>query len=216
MLEERSAAMAGAGGTNQAGTASKAGADGGDGGQGVEYTVPDCIFLDEAIPEECESLVQNPGFAKDIEGWEGENVKILVGWYPDDATDSEASGSIAVNNTLSGATVGTAPYGAWQCIPVTAGGVYDFAADFYIPKGQDPTGMAEINVYYYDTAECEGANKYSFSSDPVTKVGSWVPVRATDTAPGGIQSMFVRLVAVKQFQPMMFRVHFDNVLVRLR
>src|SRR5688572_7843705 len=148
MLEERSAAVAGAGGASQGGTTSKGAPVGGDGGQGAEYTVPDCIFLDDAIPEECESLVQNPGFAKDIHGWEGENVKILVGWYPDDATDSEASGSIAVNNTLSGTTVGTAPYGAWQCIPVTAGGVYDFAADVFIPKGQDPTGMAEINVYY--------------------------------------------------------------------
>jgi hypothetical protein len=217
MLEEETLA-AGSGGS----TVSSGGAPNGsagraaNAGQGGEFAIPDCVFVGKAMPEGCDSLVENPGFSDDVEGWAAENPKILVGWYPEDATDNAESGSIAVNNTLYGDGVGTVTYGAWQCVPVTAGGVYDFAADVFIPEGQDPTGMAGINVYYFDSEDCEGGNKYSFSTDLVTEVGTWVPVRATDVAPGSAHSMFIRLVPVKQFEPLMFRAHFDNVLVRLR
>ena len=172
--------------------------------------LPRCIYSSTTAEPGCETLVKNPGFTK--------------GWLNVDASDDPHSGSLEVMNLNYKEDVeaigGTNGGGARQCVPVTAGTAYDLTADVFIPKGQgagfegDYVSVATLSVFYYEGADCGGRTLSNFTSTPVDQTDEWVHVEGSTTAPKESASMAVRLATLKPFRQLMFKAHFDNVLVR--
>jgi hypothetical protein len=165
------------------------------------------------VDRECETMAPNPGFEADITGWRAPNSTVVLGWDPRDATGSDQSGSMLVNNMLSGKSDHITMDGAYQCFPVTSGGLYEIAADLFVPNGQEQ-GRGGISVLFFEKDDCADANEESFATPFVSGVDEWTHVGATFIVPANIRSMSVRLVAEKAFRPPSFRTLFDNVLIK--
>jgi hypothetical protein len=209
-----------------AGNPSGAGAAAGETSAGI----PKCSYVGSTTAPGCETLVDNPGFTKNVAGWTAEDLSISEGWEQEDAAKASGSGSIAVTNTNysndAAAKGGTAPGGARQCIPITGNANFDFAADIYIPAGQGAgyqgdgfpgnyVSFADLSAFFYpDTACAQQSEGKSFSTDAVQVAGEWVHVEGSAMAPKDAQSMAVRLATGKPFPQYMFEAHFDNILVR--
>lgn len=224
-LDERELSMAGAsgsGGSPSGGGSTSTGdaGAGGDDGQppGLDAPpAPACAYVGSKIDEGCETLVSNPGFDKTALGWDGENLAVLTGWDNRDQGESEDSGSIVVDNRLTGSsTIGEVMIGAEQCVGAVAGRVYDVRADLFIPE-QDTKGRAGISVFFYKTGDCNagmGGTDQSFTSELTKKSGEWQVTTGRFVVPDDVNSMEVRLIAAKAFEPESFQVLFDNVLVQ--
>ena len=182
----------------------------------------DCDYSKEARPE-CQSLVQNPGFAVDTAGWDADMGPLTLRWKKNDATNDATSGSLSVLNAFFGEADGPIALGAFQCLPATAGRTYAIAGDVFVPNGQGEgpdggsyTAGAGFSVIFKDDTECEGHTLSSFSSDVVTEPDAWTHREATGVAPHGAGSMNVGPMTLKNFREYMFEAWFDNVLVRRR
>jgi len=185
-----------------------------------------CVYSGDTISAGCETLVKNPGFTSNVASWTAEPSGISEGWNEADAEDDHHSGSLAVlnlnYNITDSAKLGINGGAARQCVPVTAGNVYDLAADIFVPMGQGAgfegsyTSAANLSVFYYEDASCEGRTLSNFTSTPVTQTDTWVHVTGSTTAPKESQSMVVRLATLKPFRQVQFEARFDNVFVRER
>ncbi|MEI9941172.1 MAG: hypothetical protein WDO69_28475 [Pseudomonadota bacterium] len=188
----------------------------------LEPLPSDCDYSKDARPE-CQSLVENPGFAVDTAGWDPEMGPLTLTWKNNDATDDPASGSLSLLNAFFGEADGPIALGAFECLPATAGQAYAIAGDVFVPEGQGdgPDGGsymagAGFSVVFKDDTACQGHTLSSFSSDVVTEPEVWTHREATGVAPRGAGSMNVRLITLKNFREYMFEAWFDNVLVRPR
>jgi hypothetical protein len=212
----------GSGGTTSgsAGTGN-GGARAGSGGgpSGLDAPPPPvCNYAPSGADAGCESLVDNPGFAKDtgVEGWPGANVLIHTQWEKSDATGIKGSGAMAVDNLFWADEAGQTLNGALQCVPAEPSAVYDVLADVLIPKQEDE-GRAGINVLFYKTTDCNASNvgtDQSFTTDLVDEVGVWQPVGGRFVVPSGMHSMEITLLSAKSFRAKSFTALFDNVLVQ--
>src|SRR3954471_20930695 len=97
--------------------------------------LPVCDYS-AGVLEGCESLVANPGFSQDTDGWKPEDATVTMSWRADDAAENIDSGSLSVVNSLYGTAVGFASRAASQCLPTEPGKTYAFALDVLIPEGQ--------------------------------------------------------------------------------
>lgn len=176
----------------------------------------DCVYVGKTVEAGCETLVSNPGFDQGVVGWPAESLSMQVAWADQDAAQSEQSGSLSVDNTLFGDALGEVISGALQCIPATAGAVYDVAAQVFIPK-QSASGRAGVSVFFYKKGDCNASlagTDMSFTTDLVSDTEVWTPVSGRFVVPNGFNSMEVRLVAGKDFKLRSFKVLFDDVLVQ--
>jgi hypothetical protein len=214
--------MGGSSGGTQSSTAGSGNgsAGGGSGPTGLDAPPPAvCNYAPSGVDEGCETLVENPGFAKDtgVDGWPGANVLIHTQWEKFDATGIEGSGAMAVDNLFWADEDGQTLNGALQCVPAEPGAVYDVLADVLIPKQKDE-GRAGITVFFYGTPDCNATNvvgtDQSFTTDLVDEVGAWQPVGGRFVVPSGKYSMEVTLLAAKSFRAGSFTAVFDNVLVQ--
>jgi hypothetical protein len=185
----------------------------------------------------CETLVSNPGFMKDVSGWNPEDSTVTMNWTENDAASNKASGSLSVVNTLSGAADGISSRGASQCLPTAKGKAYGFACDLFIPNGQGagldggvdggPDGgldastytgeydaTAGLSVIFYTSEQCDGYTLANATSTLADMPGSWVHREGHAVAPDGANSMSVRLVTFKNFREFTFQAWFDNILVK--
>jgi len=189
--------------------------------------VPRCFYLGSTVETGCETLVKNAGFGSNVASWSAEPLGISEGWLHADAMEDPDSGSIVIMNLNykedAEAATGTNGGGARQCVPVTAGQIYDLAADVFIPSGQGAgfqgvqyTSVATLSAFYYDDGACSGRSTSNFTSTPVDKTDEWVHVEGSSTAPKESHSMAVRLATLKPFRQIMFEAHFDNVFVKER
>jgi hypothetical protein len=217
-------------GTGAASGQSAIGTPNGSGGAAGEATIPTCYFSGSTTAAGCETLVDNPGFTKNVAGWTAEDLSISEGWVDEDAAKASGSGSIVVTNTNysndDAAKGGTAPGGARQCIPIESNAIYEFAADIYIPAGQGAgfqgvgfpgnyVSFADLSAFFYpDTACAQQSEGKNFSSDAVQVADEWVHVAGSATSPKDAQSMAVRLATGKPFPQYTFEAQFDNILVR--
>jgi hypothetical protein len=202
----------------------------GSGAAAGEATIPTCSYSGSTTAAGCETLVDNPGFTKNVAGWTAEDLAISEGWVQEDAAKASGSGSIVVTNTNysndDAAKGGTAPGGARQCIPIEGDATYDFAADIYVPAGQGEgfqgdgfpgsyVSFADLSAFFYpDTACAQQSEGKNFSSEAVQVADEWVHVAGSATSPKDAQSMAVRLATGKPFPQYMFEAHFDNILVK--
>jgi len=182
--------------------------------------LPICDYS-AGVADGCESLVANPGFSQDTDGWRPEDATVTMSWRADDAAENSDSGSLSVVNSLYGTSAGFASRAAAQCLPTEPGKTYAFALDVFIPKGQgeglegsDYLGSSGLSVIFYTSKHCDEFTLDSKSSDLLQDAGVWAHREGRAVAPKSAQSMSIRLVALKQFQQFKFEAQFDNVLVK--
>ena len=196
----------------EGGDAGDDGTSGNAGGSGGGDPM-DCPDLDHNAVADCqETLVLNPGFKSDANGWV-EEMDVLVDWGGADGMDSDVSGSISVNNTasLEGRDVPTIR-GVQQCIPAAGGATYFFLTQLRVDGGESQ-GWGGLNVWFYDQPGCKGDPASTLTPLLGTTIG-WSHTEVIADAPSAARSMLVRLVASKWFSDPPFAVEFDNVLVR--
>jgi hypothetical protein len=219
--QEPTAGTGGSAGSAGTGNPGGTGASAGETDSGPEIH---CVYVAGEEPEPgCESLVDNPGFHADFEGWEAVDPAVRLGWTDGDSMDNEQSGSIAVNNTLYGMGAGTASGGARQCLEARGGAAYALAADVIIPSTQDfesegglANAKAAVSIFFYKEPNCGGQTIGNFTTTYVESPDTWTLVRGDTTAPPAAVSMAVRLIAMKSFEQITLKALFDNVLVRER
>lgn len=192
----------------------------GDAGQAATATLPVCDYAAE-LPEGCETLVSNPGFARDTSNWKAEDATVTMAWATEDAADHEHSGSLSVLNSLYGAADGVASRAAAQCLPTQPGRAYGFGLDVFVPEGQgeglngaDYQASAGLSVIFYTSLHCDEFTLASATSELLEDSGHWAHLEGRAVAPQGAKSMLIRLVTFKNFQEYSFEARFDNVLVR--
>lgn len=219
----------GTSGSGSGGSAGKAGSAGSTGSNfaGVPGSVdlPVCSYSDEVEPG-CETMIANAGFGADTDGWKEEPLDIVIGWDEEDATGSEASGSIAVVNAVLGRADGISASGAAQCLPATPGTIYDMAADVFVPTGQGQgyeektyLGRAGLSILFWPNENCARTEQSlvpSFQTNLVELPDAWSRVEGSAKAPDLAKSMSVRVLTVKDFRQYTFKALFDNILVQER
>jgi hypothetical protein len=191
--------------------------------------LPVCDYGTDVEPG-CESLVKNPGFESAITPWKAED-GMLSDWAKDDAAASDHSGSLRVINFLHGETDGVAPGAAVQCVVATAGHTYDVAGDVFIRDGQGDglkageghgltappyQGNAGFSMFFFGREGCKEQSIGNADSPLTNKVGTWVHVTGSGTAPEQAKSLAIRLNTLMPFREFAFEALFDNVLVRER
>ncbi|MEI9953439.1 MAG: hypothetical protein WDO74_31785 [Pseudomonadota bacterium] len=128
------------GGSGNSASSSGGGRSGNGGSTSTEPLPNDCDYSKDARPE-CQSLVDNPGFAVDTAGWNAEMGPLTVTWNDNDATDDAASGALSLINAFYGEADGPIALGAFQCLPATPGRTYAIAGDVFVPEGKVTVGM---------------------------------------------------------------------------
>jgi hypothetical protein len=206
------------------------GSNGGKAGSGsyqppAMLDLPECDYSKDQVPPDCETIVDNAGFASGIEGWLAEPLAIEVNWEAGDAEGSDQSGSISVINRMHGLSNGVAPGGGMQCVPARPGEVFDIAGDVFIPEGQGEgvtggpySGQAGFSILFWPTDDCSDKEPSiaNFQTPLVQNVGLWSRVEGSTVAPEKTGSMSVRVLTVKPFKQFSFKAQFDNVFVQKR
>ncbi|HYQ47313.1 MAG TPA: hypothetical protein VER11_35325 [Polyangiaceae bacterium] len=207
-----------------AGSGSSAGMNSFGGGAAQDAAVatplPVCEYGVE-VEDGCETLVSNPGFARDAASWKAEDATVTMTWSATDAGNNDDSGSLSVLNSLYGAADGIASRAATQCLPTHSGQAYGFGLDVFIPEGQgegldggDYHASAGLSVIFFTSKRCDEFTLASATSDLQEDAGKWAHLEGRAVAPQSAESMLVRLVTFKNFQEYNFEARFDNVLVR--
>jgi hypothetical protein len=217
----------GGSGAAEAGAAGESPADlpGNDGAAGTPdapaqvpiSTSGGCADLDEDKTPDCmQSLVGNPDFDSNVDQWTAEAGASLT-WDSGDALGKAGSGS-ALLSTASGmaAGSGSGAVAASQCLSVTSGNIVAAYANAFVEADQSPSGVASVEVYFFDAAGCAGTATIYFSTpQPLdAAAGTWLTLKSGLTAPKGTHSVQVRLAIAKQPQAASFRARFDNILVK--
>ena len=209
-------------GSGGSGSSTGMNALGGEAGQGAAplTPLPVCDY-GAGLEEGCETLVSNPGFARDTTSWKAEDGTVAMTWDRVDASDNDESGSLSVLNSLYGAANGVASRAAAQCLPTQSGQAYGFGLDVFIPEGQgegldggDYQGSAGLSLIFFTSKRCDGFTLASATSELLDEAGMWAHREGRAVAPQGAESVLVRLVTFKNFQEYSFEARFDNVLVR--
>jgi hypothetical protein len=172
-----------------------------------------CGDLNRDLIDDCsQTLVQNSRFDAKVSGWDSEPSTSQL-WDSSNASGMPGSGSVKVSNTAAMVpAVGTISAGSRQCIAVTPSTIYDFAARVMLLVGE-ANGQAGVNAWLFDDDACRG--NLVTGNTPIAGgvVGSWTVLTGKLWVPGGVHSMYVRLVAVKPFAQPALSVLIDDVLV---
>ena len=187
-------------------------------------TVDGCLDLDGNGVSDCtETSVSNAEFASDVAEWTadaqtGDSFSTTLAWDPKNAWGSEPSGSAKV--TVSGALDfnGAALRAATQCLAVSPAQLLVVYANAQLDKHQDPAGSVEIDVSFFDTADCSGLASRTFSTPPPQADGAdtWLTLHAGAPTGADTKSALIKLGVVKPFRVESLAARFDNVLVRVQ
>jgi hypothetical protein len=165
------------------------------------------------VPDCTETLVMNPGFDADTTSWSAEPGVVLSWDGAGDLAQKAGSGALAVQSKSVVKADGWVMQGAFQCVPVEAGAMYDFAAQLSV--GDNPGGGAGLlSLWFFGSSDCSGSLSGLALSDQVTATSMCEYVTMTRSAPAGAGSAAVRLVAVKPNAQAPLTVKFDNVLFK--
>ena len=197
---------------SSAGVSSSAGSAG---NAGATSLFP-CGDLNRDLVDDCrQTLVQNSRFDAEVSGWDGEPSTSQV-WDASNASGAPGSGSLKLSNLSPMVAVnGFEVAGSHQCITVSPTTSYDFAARVMLAPGQT-NGQAGVNVWLFDDDACQG--NLVTGNTPIAGgvAGSWSILSGRLWVPGGVHSMYVRLVAIKPFAQPALSVFIDDVLVAKR
>ena len=97
-----------------------------------------------------QNLIANSGFAADLGGWSPYGGAGTRTFASDDVNASPASGSAEFGVDTAATQVGLA-----QCIPVTAGVIYEYSARIKFPTGQTAgAARAMMEIGFHSSADC--------------------------------------------------------------
>lgn len=209
-------AGAGSAGAGSGGSPAAGAANAGSAGQAGGSIAFPCGDLNQDLVDDCQqTLVLNSRFDSAASDWDLEPSTTRA-WDASNASGKAGSGSLQVSNVqpveqAAGATLA----GSRQCIPVTPMTNYDFAANVMIASGQ-AAGQAGLNAWLFDDDACVG--NLVTGSMPIAggEAGKWTAIKGKLWIPGGVHSMYVRLVAIKPFTQASLNVFIDDVLVAKR
>jgi len=108
--------------------------------------------------------------------------------------------------------LGSIMIGAHQCIPTAPGTEYDIAAHIMLASGQ-AGGAGGIDVWMFDDGACQGNLVSAHTPIQGGIVGQWTALLGKLSVPSGVNSLSVRLVAIKPFIQAELKVSIDDVLV---
>lgn len=190
-----------------------AGADPGSGGNAGAGEPERCPDLDENGVLDCdESVVKNPSFDRDVQGWLND-VEMELEWEDRDATGQEASGALGATSSYQDDRDGGRLLGARQCVPIVGGDVYEFAAQVNVPEDAGKT-YAGLEMQVYDGPSCSGTPLDKKQSETLFGAGpDWGVAALTYLTPTSGKSVMVRLLWIKPYRQDPVTVLFDNVLV---
>ncbi len=201
----------GGSGGGTGGSSETGGGSSGTAGGPVNTRCPD---LDHNGVLDCdETLIDKAAFDTDasVAAWSIET-GLVLSWSNLDAQGHDQSGSLAVKNDIEENLVGTQIVGARQCINVSGGTVYRFAAQVSVPNYAGET-KAGIQIIVLDTPSCAGTVLDSPTTNLV-KGPEWQVAEIIYLTPTTAKSIAVRLAQIKPFRQAPVAVLFDNVLVR--
>ena len=206
------------GGTTMGGSTISAGATAGDAttagasAGGATFVGP-CGDLNSDLIDDCsQTLVQNSRFDTTATGWDAEP-SLTVAWSASDASNKSSSGSLRLDNAADAVqALGSIMIGAHQCIPTAPGTEYDIAAHIMLASGQ-AGGAGGIDVWMFDDGACQGNLVSAHTPIQGGIVGQWTALLGKLSVPSGVNSLSVRLVAIKPFIQAELKVSIDDVLV---
>lgn len=204
----------GTGGTNSAGgtTSNPEGGAAGDAESSGEGLVDGCADLDTDGMPDCEAtLVQNPTFTSDVEGWTALGESELS-WQPENALGDLPSGSAELS------TETQIRASAYQCVPLDGAAlVIAYASAFVVPadEGEQPS-KAELEVTFFRGEGCNGVSDGYFVTPPSTTAGAWTVVQAGGTSKETTLSASIALVGLRTATDAALSIYFDNVMLKVQ
>ena len=202
-------------GSSSAGNSSAGSSSAGSPGSGGALEFP-CGDLNQDAVDDCgQTLVKNSRFDSEASGWDAE-ADLTQTWDPSNASGKPGPGSLLLRNTAATTEAkGAFMVGSHQCIVATPGATYDVAARFMLAADQT-AGEAGVNIWLFDDDACQGNLVSGKTAISGGKTGQWLALRGTIWIPGGVHSMYVRLVAIKPFNQSSLSVLVDDVLIAKR
>lgn len=178
--------------------------------------IGECPDLDGNGTLDCkESLVMNPDFKSNVQGWTAE-VDVTAAFATGDGDGNKQSGSMVVTNSIRSNGEGSSMAGARQCIAAMPGKSYALHGQMFIIGGQGMGAQAGVSLQFFAGAGCTGARTGGYTSTLVDRPNLWQVVQGVAAAPAMAGSVEVRLVVVKSFKQDPIRVLFDNILIKAR
>lgn len=200
------------------GSTSSQGDAGGTGGTLDAGTTPGydgggCFHLGSDGKPDCDAtLMANADFNVDTHAWPQADAFGSSTWRAVDSQGAAASGSLSVTNTYTYDASGMGPSAAAQCVGITGGKTYNFAAQIFIEGGQ-VYGSGEIAVWFYPTPDCSGGPDQAYVAASSDVTGAWTPASGSLISPVSDLSMSIRLGAEKPFRTPKLEVLFDAIRV---
>jgi hypothetical protein len=194
---------------------------GGEAGAGEPaiLVVDGCVDLDANRIADCtETSVNNPAFERDVAEWlPGQET--TIDWNAQNAARDLPSGSalVASEGLIDASAAGVALRAVQQCIPIAGSKLVIVYGNAFVDPDQDEQGRAEINVAFFDSQDCSGAQSTTFSTpQPLDGgVGFWLTLKAGSVSGATTKSALIKLALLKPFRAESFRAKFDNVLLRV-
>jgi hypothetical protein len=193
------------GGTGSMPEGGAAGADAPDG----EGLVQGCADLDTDGVPDCEAtLVQNPTFTSDVDGWTPLGETELT-WQPENALGDLPSGSAEL-------TASEAHGSAYQCVPLTGAYLVIAYASAYVEPGDDPQhpAQAALEVTFFQGADCSGVSDGYFETPASTLTDAWTTVQAGGPSKDTTLSASIALVGLQREASADYSIYFDNVMLK--
>jgi len=168
-----------------------------------------CADLDTDGVSDCEvTLVENPTFQSDIDGWTALGDAELE-WEPESALGDSETGSAKLTAEVPRAS-------AYQCVPLEGAKLVIAYASAYVEPSDDPdeAPQAELDVTFFQGANCSGVSDGYFETPPSKDVGTWATIQAGGLSKDTTQSVAVALVGIKPDSVDALAVRFDNVMLK--
>ncbi len=174
--------------------------------------VDGCADLDSDGVGDCNvTLLNNSNFQSDVEGWTGVDDATLT-WDPENALGDTPSGCARLHAPGSGAVI----YRAAQCVEVPSNTIIIAYANARVEKALPGTQTthAELEVTYFDNADCSGNSTGYFATPPSEGSDAWVIVQAGGVPGPKTAAVSVALVGIRPDATNQQSICFDNLMLK--
>lgn len=168
-----------------------------------------CADLDTDGIADCEvTLLGNPSFAEDVDGWTPEGATTLT-WAPNNALSDVPSGSAQLSANTARAT-------AAQCARLSGGRlVIAYASAFVEASGEsDDSARVVLEASLFASHDCSGESHGYFETPPSAVQGEWTTIHAGGPSSSDTRSASLALVGAKAAAAAQVTVYFDNVMLK--
>lgn len=148
----------------------------------IRWCVISSLLAMLAMPATAQNLLQNPGFAHDLSGWDPfTGFDITQAWSALDVDGAADSGSIC--GTLPASSSFRIPIYASQCVVIQPNTAYAFRGAVWLPTATTPaSAYGTLFVNTYAAQNCVGNSAQNVVAPPVTTRDVWTGTGAGFTA----------------------------------